>query len=112
MFFHVVLAIVIVFLVVVQKGKGSAIGAAFGAGSAGSVFGARGATSFMQKVTYGLAFLFFASSIVLSYFSTNKTQEVQPIEQLLFPSTDLPALDDNVGSSQSADTPAAPVKEQ
>lgn len=85
MFIHVVLALVIILLVIIQKGKGASIGAAFGSGSAGSVFGPRGATTFLNKATYVIVFFFFVTSLSLSYLSTNREQEKSIIDSIEIP---------------------------
>jgi len=56
---HVLLALGLIALILMQHGKGADAGAAFGSGAAGSVFGARGANSFLYKLTASLALGFF-----------------------------------------------------
>ena len=63
----VVLAIIIVGLILMQQGKGADAGAAFGAGVSGTVFGARGATSFLAKLTAFFVALFFSVCLSLAY---------------------------------------------
>ncbi|VAW73666.1 Protein translocase membrane subunit SecG [hydrothermal vent metagenome] len=63
---QVVLGLSIIALVLLQRGKGADMGAAFGAGASGTVFGAAGGGSFLTRVTAILAFGFFANSILLS----------------------------------------------
>jgi preprotein translocase subunit SecG len=70
---HVLLAIVLVVLVLLQHGKGADMGAAFGIGSAGSLFGASGSATFLSRATGFVAALFFITSMSLTYLSTNKT---------------------------------------
>ena len=82
-FIHVILALLIIILVILQKGKGASIGAAFGSGSAGSVFGPRGATSALNKATYVIVFCFFVSSLTLSYLSTNQEAKKSVIEKTI-----------------------------
>jgi preprotein translocase subunit SecG len=65
--FHVLLAVGIVGLVLLQRGKGAEAGAGFGAGASGTVFGARGSTSFLSRSTAILATLFFVTSLALAY---------------------------------------------
>jgi preprotein translocase subunit SecG len=65
--FHVLLAAGIVGLVLLQRGKGAEAGAGFGAGASGTVFGARGSTSFLSRSTAVLATLFFITSLTLAY---------------------------------------------
>jgi preprotein translocase subunit SecG len=67
--FHMIAAIGIVILVLLQHGKGADMGAAFGSGSAGSLFGSAGASNFMSKTTAVLAAVFFVTSLALTYFS-------------------------------------------
>ena len=66
--FHILAAIGIVVLVLLQHGKGADMGAAFGSGSAGSLFGSAGAANFLSRTTAILAAVFFASSLALTYF--------------------------------------------
>lgn len=70
---HVIAAIAIVVLVLLQHGKGADMGAAFGSGSAGSLFGSSGASNFLSKSTGGFAALFFATSLALTYYHAPKS---------------------------------------
>ena len=69
MVLHVLAGLSIVVLVLLQHGKGADMGAAFGSGSAGSLFGSAGAANFLSRTTAVLAAVFFASSLALTYFS-------------------------------------------
>ena len=72
--FHVLLAVAIIGIVLLQRGKGADAGAGFGAGASGTVFGARGSASFLSRTTAVLATLFFLTSLGLTYlFSQQKT---------------------------------------
>ncbi len=66
---HVLAAVGIVVLVLLQHGKGADMGAAFGSGSAGSLFGSAGAANFLSRTTAILAAIFFVTSLGLTYFS-------------------------------------------
>ncbi|SFV76486.1 Preprotein translocase subunit SecG (TC 3.A.5.1.1) [hydrothermal vent metagenome] len=83
---HVLLALSLVALILMQHGKGADAGAAFGAGASGSVFGARGANSFMYKLTASVAIGFFITSLSLAYLATNEVnadnQETSVMEQV------------------------------
>ena len=70
---HVMLAIAIVVLVLLQHGKGADMGAAFGTGSAGSLFGSSGAANFLSRSTAVCAGLFFVTSLSLTYFYAPKS---------------------------------------
>jgi preprotein translocase subunit SecG len=67
---HVLGAATIIVLILLQHGKGADMGAAFGSGSAGSLFGSAGAANFMSRTTAVLAALFFGTSLALAYFGT------------------------------------------
>jgi preprotein translocase subunit SecG len=69
---HCLLAIAIIVLVLLQHGKGADMGAAFGTGSAGSLFGSSGAANFLSRSTAVCAALFFATSLGLTYFHAPK----------------------------------------
>ncbi len=70
---HVTAAAGIIGLVLVQHGKGADVGAAFGSGSAGSVFGSAGSANFLSRLTAGLALVFFLTSIGLTFLATKKS---------------------------------------
>ena len=70
---HTLIALLIIVLVLLQRGKGADAGAAFGAGASGTVFGARGSSSFFSRATAICATLFFVSSLTLAYLSTQAT---------------------------------------
>ena len=67
---HTLIALLIIVLVLLQRGKGADAGAAFGAGASGTVFGARGSSSFFSRATAVCATLFFVSSLTLAYLSS------------------------------------------
>lgn len=70
---HTLIALSIIGLVLIQRGKGADAGAAFGAGASGTVFGARGSSSFFSRATAVLAAAFFATSLTLAYLSSQRT---------------------------------------
>ena len=61
-------ALVMIGLILVQHGKGADMGAAFGSGGSGSLFGASGSANFLSRTTGVLAAVFFASTLLLAYF--------------------------------------------
>ena len=79
---HILAAVGIVVLVLLQHGKGADMGAAFGSGSAGSLFGSAGASNFLSRTTAVLAAVFFATSLGLTYFtaSTKSSGVLQHLE--------------------------------
>jgi preprotein translocase subunit SecG len=79
---HILVAAAVVGLVLLQHGKGADMGAAFGSGSSGSLFGASGSANFMSRATAVLATLFFLTSLGLTYFSSQKNQPaIKPLVQ-------------------------------
>lgn len=71
---HVLTAITVIVLVLLQHGKGADMGAAFGSGSSGSLFGASGSANFLSRTTGALAAVFFITSLGLTYLSSHKTE--------------------------------------
>jgi len=67
---HVFAALGLIGLVLLQQGRGADMGAAFGSGSSQTMFGARGAASFMTRITKIFAVVFFCTSLSLTYWST------------------------------------------
>jgi preprotein translocase subunit SecG len=107
---HVMTALAIIGLVLLQHGKGADMGAAFGGGSSGSVFGATGSANFLSRTTAVLAVVFFLTSLGLAYMASNRTvsqsgvmdavKETSPVPTPLAPA---PAAD------PGASTDAIPV---
>lgn len=106
---HVLLAVVLIVLVLLQHGKGADMGAAFGSGSAGSLFGASGSANFLSRATSITAAMFFATSMGLTYLSANQTKDVSvmsimdQIEETEKVSTDLkkkPTTQEDADSSE------------
>ena len=73
---HVVVALAIIGLVLLQHGKGADMGSGFGGGASGSLFGATGSANFLSRTTAVLAAIFFLLSLALAYLATNR-----PVEQ-------------------------------
>lgn len=72
---HVLAAVAIIGLVLLQHGKGADVGAAFGSGASGSLFGSSGSANFLSRATAILAVVFFVTSLGLTVFSTQKTED-------------------------------------
>lgn len=72
---HVILALLIIGLVLMQRGKGAEAGAGFGAGASGTVFGARGTSTLFSKLTALFAALFFLTSLGLAFLGTHERAE-------------------------------------
>ncbi|MDD3530484.1 MAG: preprotein translocase subunit SecG [Gallionellaceae bacterium] len=79
---HVLVAATLVGLVLLQHGKGADMGAAFGSGASGSLFGASGSANFLSRTTAVLATAFFLTSMSLTFFSAQvKGPAAQPVGQ-------------------------------
>jgi preprotein translocase subunit SecG len=72
---HVLLALMIIALVLLQRGKGAEAGAGFGSGASGTVFGARGTSTLFSKLTAVFAGLFFVTSLTLAYLGSHAPVE-------------------------------------
>ncbi|MCE9570640.1 MAG: preprotein translocase subunit SecG [Rhodocyclales bacterium] len=91
---HIIAGISVIGLVLLQHGKGADMGAAFGSGASGSLFGATGSANFLSRATAALAAVFFLTSLGLSYIATSR-----------------PKVSGSVMDSTPAQTaPAAPVE--
>ncbi len=125
---HTVIALTIIVLVLLQRGKGADAGAAFGAGASGTVFGSRGSGSFFSRATAVLASIFFATSLTLAYFASQgpdgprslledapalETEIVAPADDTAGQEIpDLPSLNDPAENQESSDgLPSLPVQE-
>jgi preprotein translocase subunit SecG len=84
---HVGVALMIIGLVLLQRGKGAEAGSGFGAGASGTVFGARGSANFLSRATGLLATLFFISSLALAYLATQRTAPTSLLEAPAIEST-------------------------
>jgi len=119
---HTLIALGIIALVLLQRGKGADAGAAFGAGASGTVFGARGSGSFFSRATAILATAFFVSSLTLAYLSSQHSSgpsslledaavveeqvEEAPVINEDMPVSDMPSLE------LADDEPAIPALEE
>lgn len=112
---HVIVALSVVGLVLMQHGKGADMGAAFGSGASGSLFGSSGSANFLSRATGILATVFFITSLTLAYMSGTKTKtlglmeshkEVLPVTQPAKPAVEVPAA-----GAQAVDAPASKAKD-
>ena len=92
---HLLVSIALIFVVLLQTGRGSEIGAAFGSGASQTLFGSSGTTGFMTKITTAVVVIFMLTSLLLAYFyshreyvikapagQTEQTLPAQPQEKL------------------------------
>jgi len=83
--FHLLISIALILVVLLQTGRGSDMGAAFGSGASQTLFGSSGTSGFMTKVTTGVVVLFMVTSLVLAYMYSHREYSVRapaaPVEQ-------------------------------
>jgi preprotein translocase subunit SecG len=112
---HTLIALLIIALVLLQRGKGADAGAAFGAGASGTVFGARGSGSFFSRATAVCATAFFITSLTLAYLSSQSTaapssilEDSALIEDVAEESvSEMPSIEgDDEAASEAVDMPA------
>jgi preprotein translocase subunit SecG len=98
---HVGVAIAICGFVLLQHGKGADMGAAFGSGSSGSLFGASGSANFLSHTTAVLAAVFFITSIGLTWYATSNSSRGGVMERSI--------LDKALPATKASDVPVAPA---
>jgi len=96
---HVLIGVAIVGVVLLQHGKGADMGAAFGSGSAGSLFGSSGSANFMSRTTAVLATAFFLTSLGLTYLGSSGRDSKGVIER------------SQSGTQDGSKVPARPVQD-
>ena len=88
---HTIIALLIIALVLLQKGKGAEAGAAFGSGASDTVFGAKGSSNFFSRATAILATAFFISSLSLAYLSSQQADVPDSLlESIVLEANDMP----------------------
>ena len=100
--FHVIGALMMIIVILLQSGKGAAMGSGLGAGSSQTMFGSSGAGNFLTKLTTGLAVLFMVTSLTLAIVSTQKKSNsiMQGVEQS---APETPAQGDSASDAESGD---------
>ena len=112
---HVLAALAIIGLVLIQQGKGADMGSGFGAGASATVFGSGGAGSFLTRLTTAIAIAFFLSSFGLAYFAKQRSevardlgvpqlQDYGPLEEEA-PEPEIPAFDGAPALGPASDLP-------
>ena len=110
--FHLLAALALVVMVLLQQGKGAEAGASFGAGASNTVFGSQGSATFLSKVTAILAATFFLTALGLGYFAKQQahqlTQAGLPDPAVLEVKEPKPAVNDDVPVLQQQKSETTP----
>jgi len=106
---HVVIASGLILIVLLQGGKGADIGAAFGGGSSQTVFGGRGAATFLSKATTVLAVLFMVMSIALTLLASQRGGTTMVPADQPKPASSAPAAPAPTAPATQSPAPAAPA---
>ncbi len=101
---HLLTAVSLIALVLLQQGKGADMGAAFGSGASGTVFGSRGSSSFLTRATAVLATVFFVTSLWLAYFANKDVSRKSVTEEAA-------VVIEEPAAPAAADLPSAPAGE-
>ena len=100
---HILIALSLVALVLIQQGKGADTGASFGGGASGTVFGSSGGATFFTKLTTALAISFFATSLALAMFSNTEAKDegliIVPVAEVV------PAQDTSSAAAVESEVP-------
>lgn len=107
---HIVLCTFLILIIMLQPGKGGDVGAAFGSGLTGSVFGPRGPAGLLQRATTVVAVLFMGTSITLAIFSNQKMRANADIDselERLQQQEQQPEQKDSTSAPKSVDAPGA-----
>ena len=105
---HVLVALGLIGLVLVQHGKGADMGAAFGSGASQTLFGSRGSANFLSRMTAVLATIFFITSLSLAYFATRQGVPVSVMQDA--PPASAPATTPDVPAPPAPTAPPAVPK--
>ena len=104
---HVLVALAIIGLVLLQHGKGADMGSGFGGGASGSLFGATGSANFLSRATAALATIFFLLSLALAYLATNRPRESgSVVDRIPAQQQPAPAAKQGEPKAQNKDAPA------
>lgn len=103
---HVVVSLALILIVLLQTGKGAEMGAGFGGGSNQTIFGSRGAATFLSKVTTGAAVIFMLTSLTLAIMTKNRTGSVV---REMAPRASAPVVPDAPAAPAAPAAPEAPA---
>jgi preprotein translocase subunit SecG len=111
-FVHIIVCVVLIMVVLLQTGKGSDMGAAFGGGASSTLFGSTGASTFLSKATTVSAVVFMITSLALAYMSTNPTGSKSIMTSTPAPVSAPATSETKPEPAQSVPQTAAPSQQQ
>ncbi|ACO80408.1 preprotein translocase subunit SecG [Azotobacter vinelandii CA] len=116
--FHLLAALGVIALVLIQQGKGAEAGASFGSGASATVFGSQGSSTFLSRVTAILATAFFLTSLGLGFLAKEKADSLSKVglpdpaalevQQKKPAAEDVPVLEERKPAGDAVDVPQAP----
>lgn len=101
---HVIVGLSVIVFVLLQHGKGADVGASFGGGASGSLFGSSGSANFLSRTTSILATLFFITSLTLTYLASHRSAEPSSILDTMTEQS-APVVAPAASAPQSGDIP-------
>ncbi len=107
----VIVALCIIGLVLLQHGKGADVGAAFGSGSSGSLFGATGSANFLSRTTGILAVVFFVTTFALAYLVSNRPRSSGGVIDAVKEQVQQPSVTPSPDASKSEDAAKSKANE-
>ncbi len=109
---HVMVCLILIIVVLLQRGKGAEIGAVFGGGASSTVFGSRGAGNFLSRLTTGAAVTFMVTSLLLAYYARERAgSSVFDEEDVAIEEVIPGALAEDGGGFQEVGEPIVPAPE-
>lgn len=107
---HVITAIIIIGLILIQQGKGADAGASFGGGASQTMFGVQGSGNMLTRWTAVLATLFFITSLSLAYFAKQQSgssasifaEETPQVQEVDMQNSEIPVLEESSGAAQES----------
>ncbi len=107
---QVLSALGVILLVLIQHGKGADMGAAFGSGASGSLFGATGSANFLSRITAASAAVFFASTLALAFAAHSGPREVESLMQgVTTPASSVPQVPGGASGGAGSAVPTVPA---
>ncbi|WP_284334773.1 preprotein translocase subunit SecG [Comamonas sp. NoAH] len=104
-------ALAMIGLILIQHGKGADMGAAFGSGTSGSLFGASGSANFLSRSTAALATVFFVATLALAYLGNARPVSTGSVlESVPAPAVTAPAVDSTVPTAPAQGVDQIPAK--